>query len=355
MSEANDPLSVLLVTDRSALATHIVHASAGSIVADHIGETTVTRVCSLDAAANTLTAQSYDVCILDLCLGARTGVETVQRALERDIRIPLIVVPPRGLPETGLAAIQRGATTYIHTLNPGGTALARALRSAVETGRQTAEIERQAERFDRLMHVVSHDLRDPLNVAQLHLEPMRVGGPSGPIAEVAESLDRAEEVIQDVVAVSRYSSAPSETESVSLGPLAVAAWRRVDSQAAVLEIDTNRILECDPTSLQHLFETIFRDVVERSKRAEASDESSETAIGTVKIGGSSDGFFVETSGADGIVADRRGASESGGSIDPSGPNLGMDVVSEVAATHGWETDFVGGPAGGLRYVFEVGA
>ena len=124
------------------------------------------------------------------------------------------------------------------------------------------EIERQNERLEALAGVVSHDLRNPLNVAAGRLEMAREECESDHLDAVARAHDRVRGLLEDLLALAREDRAATEVGPVDLADVAEAAWRSVETAGAAPEIRTDRVVRADSTRLQQLLENLVRNSVE---------------------------------------------------------------------------------------------
>jgi signal transduction histidine kinase len=70
---------------------------------------------------------------------------------------------------------------------------------------------------------------------------------------------------------------------------------------------------------------------------------------TIRVGGLSDGFYVEDDGP-GIPEDARDeVFEVGYSTSPNGTGFGLNIVKEIVEAHGWEIGVTAGMDGGARF------
>jgi PAS domain S-box-containing protein len=113
-------------------------------------------------------------------------------------------------------------------------ALERVVREE-ELRRQEAELTRENERLDRFASVVSHDLRNPLNVATGNLELAAEECDSDHLDGAMRALDRMETLVEDVLTLAREGSAVDDVEPVALGTLAERCWTNVDTADASLD------------------------------------------------------------------------------------------------------------------------
>lgn len=234
----------------------------------------------------------------------------------------------------------------VEPLTRGGTRVGRVvvLRDVTERQHQRATLERQAERLDAFASTVSHDLRNPLSVAQGYLQMIDADDPE--TAQVIETIgrnhDRIGDIIDDLLLLSRQGRRIDELESVSLAEVVTLSWAGVDTAAATIDntIDPDRTIEADPSMLQHVFENLFRNSVEHG----GNDVR-------VRVGWLEDraGFYVEDTGL-GIEPDKREAVlEPGYSTSDEGTGYGLEIVRSIVAAHGWELAIEESEAGGARF------
>ncbi|GAB6859963.1 hybrid sensor histidine kinase/response regulator [Haloplanus litoreus] len=364
----NDGLNVLLVEDNEGDARLIRHhlRSETSTVFE---PPDLTHVSSLAAAVERLAAEPFDLVLLDLGLADSYGIETLERLNERidaveDIQ-PLPVVVLTGLTddETALRAIQEGAQDYLLKDKLDGALLERAIRYAMERHRQEQRLKRQNERLERFASIVSHDLRNPLNVAQGRLSH-EAGSRQGTdasmehIGEAIDALDRMEGLVDDLLELARDGWSADEMESVDVGDLIRSAWENVPAPASELHVDVSGTVTADPGRLTQLFENLFRNSVEHgstSSRHHPDDSvehgSTNDAPGvvTITVGRVADGLYVADDGP-GIPEEKREeAFEAGYSTNEHGTGFGLDIVREIVDAHGWEIAIAESADGGARF------
>jgi PAS domain S-box-containing protein len=199
------------------------------------------------------------------------------------------------------------------------------------------ELQRENDRLDQFTSVVSHDLRNPLNVAQGHLDLARETCDTDHLDQVADAHDRMNALIEDVLTLAREGKAVTDTETIDLAVLTERCWRNVATAEATLETDLSRSLEADEGRLQQLLENLIRNAVEYGG----------TDV-TVTIGELQDGFYVADDGP-GIPEDHLDdVLTPGYSTSEEGTGFGLAIVKEVADAHGWETAVSNGSKGGAR-------
>jgi signal transduction histidine kinase len=201
------------------------------------------------------------------------------------------------------------------------------------------ELERQNERLEQFASMVSHDLRNPLNVAQGRLREARRDHDDGALAAASNSLARMERLIDDLLTLARQGQPISEPEPVDLAAVAEDAWAVVDTGAATVTGADDATVEADRDRLQQLFENLFRNAVEHGR-----DDVAIT-VGTLD----GEGFYVADDGP-GIPADeRQDVFASGYTTAEEGTGFGLAIVSEVVEAHGWTIAVTEGEQGGARF------
>jgi len=193
--------------------------------------------------------------------------------------------------------------------------------------------------------MVSHDLRNPLNIAQGNVDLARDTGEDEPLETVKTALDRMEELIEDLLTLARQGQSIDDTERVSLAGIARSCWGMVDVADAELAVDADMELDADPDRLQQLFENLFRNAVEHG------GDSVTISVGPLD---DSAGFYVEDTGP-GIPADEQDdVFESGYTTSRQGTGFGLSIVSEIVDAHGWSVSVTNGETGGARFEIETG-
>ncbi|PSQ56123.1 histidine kinase [Halobacteriales archaeon SW_8_68_21] len=233
-----------------------------------------------------------------------------------------------------------------------------------------AEIARERDRLEEFASLVSHDLRNPLNVAAGNLDLLRerLESEQEDVTEldvIDRSLDRIQELVEDMLTLARQGTEIDDTETVSLSALADECWDGVDTASASLVVRGDVHLRADRSRLRQGLENLFANSVEHgsaggrtgsgdsvehgsaSGRAEPDDDVA-VAVCPLDDG---EGFYVEDDGP-GIDPERREeVFEPGVSTDPDGTGFGLSIVAEVAEAHGWTVSVAESETGGARFEF----
>jgi len=210
-----------------------------------------------------------------------------------------------------------------------------------EVKEKNEQLERANEQLEQFASVISHDLRNPINVAKGHAQLAEETGREESFEKIESSLERMEAIIDDVLTLAREGEPIGETEPVSLEAVATEAWGHVATDDATLEVIDDVTFEADSDRLLQLFENCFRNAHEHVG-----------ADVTVRVGSENGCFYVEDDGP-GIPEDKRDeVFESGHTTNQGGTGLGLSIVEGIADAHGWSVRATDGSDGGARFEFE---
>ncbi len=221
---------------------------------------------------------------------------------------------------------------------------------ALDRLRFEAELRRQNDRLEEFASVVSHDLRNPLTVAQGELELARENHDSEHLAHLGDALDRMANITEDTLRLARHGGSVEDPRRVDLGTFADRCWSVVSTDDATLTVE-NVVIRADDGRLQHVLENLFRNAVEHGSTSPRSTSSHEDGAIAVRIGGLPDGFYVEDDGVGIPEAERDRVFEPGHTTTETGTGFGLAIVEEFATAHGWDVQVTESEAGGARFEF----
>lgn len=199
-------------------------------------------------------------------------------------------------------------------------------------------LQQQNDQLERFANVVSHDLRNPLNVAQGRVDLLREESASEHIDPIERSLTRMEELIEDLLTLAQQGDQVSELVATDLATLSSSCWANVATAEATVQVKVTRTLRVDPTRTQQLLENLFRNAVEHG-----GDDLS------VTVGELEDGFYIEDNGPGIPQEDREEIFSVGYSTATDGTGFGLSIVKQVVSAHGWTINVTDGSEGGARF------
>ncbi|WP_248897025.1 sensor histidine kinase [Haloplanus halobius] len=209
------------------------------------------------------------------------------------------------------------------------------------TDRKEAELQAttQREQLETLLGVLTHDIRNPLNVIGGYAALLATElGENDKVDTIQRAAQRITEITEATLAFTR-SGALSTVEPVDTGALAREAWRTVDTADATLTVRDAQTVLGDRRLLLQLFENLFRNAIQHAGEA-----------CTVTVGTLTTGFYVEDDG-EGLPEAIR-AKIVDADFSTKGTNgLGLAIVQAVAHAHGAEFLVTDTAGGGARFEF----
>lgn len=205
------------------------------------------------------------------------------------------------------------------------------------------QLETQHQRLESFAGLLAHELRNPLQIAQIYHRQERPRNEDA-ASVVATAHDRIEEMIDILLVTVRGTSSSTNVEPVTIRYVATDAWTAVTTDAidGDLDVETERTIQADPTHLRYLFRQLFRNSLEHDGSGV-----------TVRVGDldDRDGFYIEDDGP-GIPEDvRDDVVEAGFTTKADGRGLGLTFVAQLAETYEWEWTITESEAEGARFEF----
>jgi len=252
--------------------------------------------------------------------------------------------------ETGHAQVQaslvtKDGTTIPHEFvadrvqHPDGTmrlvGIGRDISARLE---REQELQQKNDRLEEFTSVVSHDLRNPLSVAEGRLRLAKADCDSEHLDEIAGALDRIDALISDLLKLAHEGENTVEKDILDLADLTQSCWKTVETADATLSTDIDREIRADRSRLRQLFENCYRNAVEHGGKDV-----------TITVGHLDDGFYIEDDGP-GIPKDnRKEVFGAGYSTNQNGTGFGLSIVQQVVEAHNWEIRITDGSNGGARF------
>jgi len=214
-------------------------------------------------------------------------------------------------------------------------------RNVTERVTQERQLRSQKEQLDEFASFVSHDLQNPLAVAQVRAELLAEECDSRHLQPVVRSLDRMEELITDTLTLARQGQVVADPEPILLANLVGQCWKTVSTGTATIEIDHYGTISGDRSRLRHVFENLFRNAIEHG------DSEVTVSVGQID----QDGIYVEDTGPGIPDESRESVFEPGQSSTDDGTGFGLTIVKRIAEAHGWNVEITDGADGGARFEF----
>ncbi len=217
----------------------------------------------------------------------------------------------------------------------------RAIRRALDNQRVQArnrDLREEKARLDEFASIISHDLRNPLNVAEGYLDLISRDYEDERFERIERAHQRMHQIIEDTLILARTEHNVEDPEPVELEALATDCWATVETAEATLEIAGDATVMADPQHLRRMLENLFRNAVEHA----GPDV-------TVRVTATPEGFMVEDDGPGIPPGEREDVFEAGYSTAEDGIGFGLRIVRHVIDAHGWEIELSEGDTGGVRF------
>lgn len=226
------------------------------------------------------------------------------------------------------------------------------------------ELSRQKDRLEEFAHVVSHDLRNPLNVAMGRARLAATTDDREHVEHVIDALERMDAIIEDTLTLAREGQTVAEMEPIDLVELIEASWGMVETDAATLSIAGNATIYGDRNRLKQVLENLVGNAIEHGATGNSDGESSDNLDGEssdnldgesdtdavrIRVGPLEDGFFLADDGPGIPAAQRDRIFGPGYTTAESGTGFGLSIVHRIVTAHGWEIDVTESADGGARF------
>ncbi len=196
----------------------------------------------------------------------------------------------------------------------------------------------QNERLDQFTSIVSHDLRNPVSVADGSIDLAIETGDRDHLSRARAAVDRMDTLIEDLLTLAREGTAVTETSSTNLAAVIEECWQTVDTRDATLVENVDGSILADESRVKQMFENVIRNAIDHGGEAV-----------TITIGKTDTGFFVEDDGPGIPAADRGDVFDAGFSTSEDGTGFGLSIVERIVDAHNWNICATESSSGGARF------
>ena len=155
MITATDTLDVLLIEDDE----DDFFITRSLLTKAQVIDCELDWVATYDEGLEAVLSGTYDACLVDYRLGAKTGLDLLREAKERDCRTPIILLTGQGDLKVDLEAMEAGAADYLNKNEIDAPLLERSLRYARERKEAEARIRKQAALLDKARDaIIAYDM-----------------------------------------------------------------------------------------------------------------------------------------------------------------------------------------------------
>jgi signal transduction histidine kinase len=216
--------------------------------------------------------------------------------------------------------------------------LATWVSNAVQHQRTQAQLRQNVEQIEELAGIVSHDLRNPLTVAQGQVELLGQSIQES-LSRIEKAHTRMDALIDDILTLTRIDEPVENPSPVPLQQCVADSWENCRTSEATLTLAFEGMeVYADEPRLKRLFENLFRNAIEHGGRAVS-----------VEVGVTETGFYIADDGP-GIPADEReSVFQAGYSERSENTGFGLSIVRYMVDAHDWEITITDSVTGGARF------
>lgn len=234
-----------------------------------------------------------------------------------------------------------------------GRILAESVTSALERSDHEHALRVQREQLSEFVGFVSHDLKNPLNIASGHLEIARseCNGAVDSFETIETALTRMNALVEDLLELAKQGELVTDRSRVSLQRVAEQAWSVVHAPDATLDLEGDLDVLCDEDRLAQALENLFHNAIENADGPVGIRvgpiEPIETSTRSTALSGPV-GFYVADDGP-GIADDAYEEVLSAGYSTTGSSGIGLTIVQRIVEAHGWTVSASRSADGGARF------
>lgn len=143
------------------------------------------------------------------------------------------------------------------------------VRDVTENRKHVRDLEQQTERLEQFASTLSHDIRNPLSVAEGRVQIAMETGDLDNLEAASRAHERISRIIDDVLELAREGRRIDDPGEVRVVDVFRSAWETTDTGDATIDIEDGADLAvyADPTRLQRAFENLIRTPLSMAQRA----------------------------------------------------------------------------------------
>jgi PAS domain S-box-containing protein len=211
-------------------------------------------------------------------------------------------------------------------------------RDITERLEHEQRLKARTERLEEFASIVSHDLRNPLNVAEGRLDLAREECDNEHLDAVAGAHDRMGQLIEELLTLAKDGEIAVDTQTISLATAVETCLETVQTDEATVRVESDCTFPADESRLRQLLANLVRNAIDHGD-----------GDVTVRIGALENGFYVADDGPGIPESERDQVFESGFTTAGDGIGKGLSIVQRVVDAHGWTVEATESESGGARF------
>jgi PAS domain S-box-containing protein len=219
--------------------------------------------------------------------------------------------------------------------------------------RRKAELEQKRQQLDEFASILTHDLRNPINIAEGYLEQVKESDNEEYVEIIERAHDRMKAIIDNTLTLTRESQAVNDVETVSMTEIAESGWELVETNGSELQVVNEFAVVGDSDRLGRLIENLFRNAIDHNDEAVTVRVGVHDTLTTAAQTGDAaeSAFYIADDGTGIPKSERDQVFEVGGTTSDEGTGLGLPIVKRIAEAHGWTVQIAESVDGGAKFIF----
>ena len=202
------------------------------------------------------------------------------------------------------------------------------------------ELTETVDRLEEFTATVSHDLRNPLNVAAGNLSLAASERDDERIDTAIDAVARMDSLIDELLTLAKEGQTLGDRREVPYEEIVEKSYENVRAPETTLRVAGTVALSCDAARVTQAFENIIRNAVEHG--------GSGVAL-TAGVLADERGVFIEDDGP-GVPREARDRIfEKGHTTREDGSGFGLAIVERIVDAHGWDVRVGEADGGGARF------
>ena len=316
-------------------------------------------VRNFDQARARVVNNAHDVCLLDYRLGEHDGLELLRLARMESYPPPIILLTGQGDRSVDLEAMQAGAADYLVKGQINAAALERSIRYAVQhrrmeeerlmlvreqEARTIAESANQAK--DEFLAMVSHELRNPVNIMLGWVQILNRGKPDdGMSVQAMQAIEKSAKtqlrLIEDLLDVTRIINGTMalDPQPTSLAGIIESTLSNLKPVAEGKEINVKSILPPsdlvvfgDPHRLNQVVDNLLSNALKftPAKGTVVVELSRDAELAILTVTDNGQGISPEIMP---FIFDRYRQGNNTRQVRQGGLGLGLSIVRHIVELH----------------------
>ncbi|TKX73713.1 response regulator [Halorubrum sp. GN11_10-6_MGM] len=202
------------------------------------------------------------------------------------------------------------------------------------------ELTETIDQLEEFTATVSHDLRNPLNVAAGNLSLAASEVDNERIDTARDAVARMSDLIDELLTLAKEGETLGDRRPVPYEEVVAKSYENVRAPESSLRIEGSVTLSCDAARLTEALENVIRNAVEHG--------GSGVSLTAGVLPGER-GVFIEDDGPGIPPEERERVFEKGHTTREDGSGFGLAIVERIVDAHGWEVSATDGRDGGARF------